>query len=148
MVKKEALKVDAAPLTMMKRELPDDNTPMIEAEELEAGEVVLKEEDEDDDSMLNAIENIILVTEAKEKAVAVSEDLNIGTSSEQTFSTGMASTLNILWQQGLLVSTSHAPPTAPQPQMLKVTDYLIGHQLDGVLAAGQDLVISWPFANG
>jgi len=32
--------------------------------------------------------------------------------------------------------------------MLKVTDYLVGHQLDDALAAGQDLVISWPFADG
>jgi hypothetical protein len=115
-VKKEALKVDAAPLTTTKRELPDDDTPMIEAEELEAGEVVLKEEDEDDDAMLNAIENVILVTEAEEKAAAESEDLNVGASSEQTFSTGMASTLNILRQQGLLASTSRAPSAAPQPQ--------------------------------
>jgi len=75
--------------------------------------VVLKEEDEDDDAMLNAIENIILVTEAEEKAAAESEDLNIGTSSEQTFSTGIASTLNILRQQGLLASTSCTPSAAP-----------------------------------
>jgi hypothetical protein len=52
----------------MKQELPDDNAPMIEAEELEASEVVLKEEDEDNNAMLNAIENVILVTEAEEKA--------------------------------------------------------------------------------
>jgi hypothetical protein len=147
-VKKEALKVDAALLTMTKQELPDDNRPMIEAEELEAGEVVLKEEDEDDDAMLNTIENVILVTEAEEKAAAESEDLNVGMSSEQTFSTGMVLTLNILRQQGLLVSTSRALFAAPQPQTLKVTDYLVGHQLDDALAAGQDLVISWPFADG
>ncbi|TBU54678.1 actin-like ATPase domain-containing protein [Dichomitus squalens] len=30
----------------------------------------------------------------------------------------------------------------------KVTDYLVGSQLDEALAAGQDLVISWPFAEG
>jgi hypothetical protein len=115
-VKKEALKVDAAPLTTTKQELPDDNTPMIEAKELEAGEVVLKEEDEDNDAMLNTIENIILVTEAEEKAAAESKDLNVGVSSEQTFSTGMVSTLNILQQQGLLALTSRALSTAPQPQ--------------------------------
>jgi hypothetical protein len=127
---------------------PPYNTPMIEAEELEAGEVVLKEEDEDDDAMLNAIENVILVTKAEEKATAESEDLNVGVSSEQTFSTGMVSTPNILRQQGLLASTSRAPSAAPQPQTLKVTDYLVSHQLDDALAAGQDLIISWPFANG
>ena len=45
-------------------------------------------------------------------------------------------------------STSRAASAAPQPQTLKVTDYLVGHQLDDALAAGQDLIISWPFADG
>jgi U4/U6.U5 tri-snRNP-associated protein 1 len=116
-VKKEAPEVDAVLLKATKRELPDEeDTPMIEAEELEAGEVVMKEEeDEDDDAMLNAIENAIRVTEAKEKAAAEGEDLNVGTSSEQTFSTGMASTLNILRQQGLL-----ATPSADQMERERV----------------------------
>ena len=114
-VKKEAPKIDAAPLTTTKRESPDEDTPMIEAEELEAGEVVVKEEDEDDDAMLNAIENAIRVTEAEEKAAAESENLDVGTSSEQTFSTGMASTLNILRQQGLL-----ATPTGDQMERERV----------------------------
>ena len=46
------------------------------------------------------------------------------------------------------MSTSRAASAAPQPQTLKVTDYLVGHQLDDALAAGQELVISWPFADG
>jgi U4/U6.U5 tri-snRNP-associated protein 1 len=79
---------------------------MEEAEELEAGEVVVKEEDDDDDAVLNAIENAIRVTEAEEKAAAENGDVSVGTSSEQTFSTGMASTLNILRQQGLLATPS------------------------------------------
>ncbi|KAN0120677.1 SART-1 family domain containing protein [Russula decolorans] len=108
-VKRQAPEVDSAPLTTTKRELPDEDTPMIEAEELEAGEVVMKEEDEDEDAVLNAIEDAIRVAEAEEKAAAEGEDLNVGTSSEQTFSTGMASTLNILRQQGLV-----ATPTADQ----------------------------------
>ena len=45
-------------------------------------------------------------------------------------------------------STSRAASAAPQPQSLKVTDYLVGPQLDDALAAGQELVISWPFADG
>jgi len=49
------------------------------------------------------------VTEAEEKATAEDENLDVGTSSEQMFSTGMALTLNILQQQGLL-----ATPTANQ----------------------------------
>jgi hypothetical protein len=113
---KETLKVDAALLTTTKQELPDNDTLMIEAKELEAGEVMLKEENEDNDAMLNTIENVILVTEAEKKAAAESKDLKVGASSEQTFSTGMASTLNILRQQGLLVSTSHAPSATLQPQ--------------------------------
>jgi hypothetical protein len=36
----------------------------------------------------------------------------------------------------------------PQPPMLKVTDYLVGPQLDDAIAAGQELTISWPFADG
>ncbi|KAH9993724.1 actin-like ATPase domain-containing protein [Russula compacta] len=45
------------------------------------------------------------------------------------------------------MSTSRAASAVPQPQTLKVTDYLVGPQLDDALAAGQELVISWPFAN-
>ena len=102
-VKKEAPVADGpATSTPMKQASPDEDIPMEEAEELEAGEVVVKEEDEDDDAMLNAIENAIRVTEAEEKAAAEDGNLDVGTSSEQTFSTGMASTLNILRQQGLL----------------------------------------------
>jgi U4/U6.U5 tri-snRNP-associated protein 1 len=109
-VKKEAPEADGpSSLTPMKQQSPDEDVPMEEAEELEAGEVVTKEEDEDDDAMLNAIENAIRVTEAEEKAAAEGGDVSVGTSSEQTFSTGMASTLNILRQQGLL-----ATPTADQ----------------------------------
>jgi U4/U6.U5 tri-snRNP-associated protein 1 len=83
---------------------------MEEAKELEASDVVIKEKGEDNDAMmLNAIENAIWVTEAEEKGTAEDENLDVGTSLEQTFSTGMAPTLNILWQQGFL-----AMPTADQ----------------------------------
>ncbi|KAG6879874.1 hypothetical protein C0992_010227 [Termitomyces sp. T32_za158] len=82
--------------------------PMEEIE-VEAGEVVVKEEDEEEEdemAMLNAIENAIRDTELEEGAGAQvkkeEEDDVGGTSSEQTFSAGMASTLNILRQQGLL----------------------------------------------
>lgn len=36
----------------------------------------------------------------------------------------------------------------PQPMKAAVTDYLVGKQLDEAIAAGQDLIISWPFAKG
>jgi len=108
-VKKEAPEANGpATLTPMKQASPDEDIPMEEVEELEAGEVVLMEEDEGDDEMLNAIENAIRMTEAEEKAAAEGNH-DVGTSSEQTFNTGMASTLNILRQQGLL-----ATPTADQ----------------------------------
>jgi len=73
-------------------------------DELETGEIQMKdEEDEDFDmDMLNEIEDVIKKTEAEE---ANNGDL-IGTSNEQTFSAGMASTLNILRQQGILAQSS------------------------------------------
>ncbi|KAI0319639.1 actin-like ATPase domain-containing protein [Amylostereum chailletii] len=48
-------------------------------------------------------------------------------------------------------STSRAASALPQPHPLpsaRVTDYLVGTQLDDALAAGHDLVVSWPFADG
>ena len=51
-------------------------------------------------------------------------------------------------EAGPSASTSRAASAAPQPQVLKVTDYLVGRQLDDAIAAGQELVISWPFAEG
>ncbi|KAG7089595.1 hypothetical protein E1B28_011262 [Marasmius oreades] len=72
-------------------------------DEIEAGEVVVKEEDEEDEmAILDQIEEAIKSTEAEEAA-----NDGVGTSNEQTFKSGMASTLNILRQQGIL-----ATPTA------------------------------------
>jgi U4/U6.U5 tri-snRNP-associated protein 1 len=106
-VKREPPGADGpATLAASKQASPDEDIPMEEAEELEAGEVAVKDEDEDDDAMLNAIENALRVTEAEEKAAVDGGDVIGGTSSEQTFSTGMASTLNILRQQGLLATPS------------------------------------------
>lgn len=100
-VKREAPGTDG-PVTSatLKQASPYEDVHIEEAEELEAGEVV-KDEDDDDDAMLNAIENAIRVTEAEEKAAVEDGTLGVGTSSEQTFNGGMASTLNILRQQGL-----------------------------------------------
>ncbi|CCM01386.1 uncharacterized protein FIBRA_03437 [Fibroporia radiculosa] len=84
-------------------------------EELEAGEVVVKEEDDDDEEMLNAIENAIRETEEMEKVAAENPDVPVGTLSEQTYSSGLASTLNILRSQGIL-----AAPTADQREREKV----------------------------
>ena len=86
-------------------------------EEIEAGEVVVKEE-EDEEAMLNAIESAIKQTEAMESAQsqeASSADAPVGTSVEQTFGSGMAATLNILRQQGVL-----AQPKADQLERERV----------------------------
>lgn len=80
-------------------------------DELEAGEVRVKDEEEEDFdmNMLDAIEDAIKKTEEEERAAVEGGDAGgdgVGTSSEQTFSTGMASTLNILRQQGILAQPS------------------------------------------
>jgi hypothetical protein len=46
-------------------------------------------------------------------------------------------------------STSRASSLPQQfATSAKVNDYLVGAQLDEALAAGQDILISWPFADG
>ncbi|KAF9477757.1 actin-related protein [Pholiota conissans] len=49
-----------------------------------------------------------------------------------------------------LASTSRATSLFPQTAVPKasVKDYLVGPALDEALASGQDLIISWPFADG
>lgn len=84
-------------------------------EELEAGEVVVKEEEEDEEAMLNAIEEAIKQQEAADQAARSGEDVPVGTASEQTFGAGMAATLNILRSQGVL-----ATPTADQKERERV----------------------------
>lgn len=87
-----------------------------EMDEMEVEDVAIKEEDEEDEgAMLNAIEAAIKATEAAERAEADGAEADVGgTSTEQTFSTGMASTLNILRQSGIL-----APPSASQSEREK-----------------------------
>jgi actin-related protein 9 len=51
-------------------------------------------------------------------------------------------------EAGPSMSNSRAMSAAPQLQSLKVTDYLFGLQLDGALAAGQEVTVSWPFIDG
>ncbi|KAK7050991.1 hypothetical protein VNI00_005103 [Paramarasmius palmivorus] len=77
-------------------------------DEVEAGEVRVKDEEDEDDemAMLNAIEDAIKKTEAEEAGQDQSAETNVGTSNEQTFKSGMASTLNILRQQGILAAPS------------------------------------------
>ncbi|OCH94381.1 SART-1 protein [Obba rivulosa] len=75
-------------------------------DELEAGEVPVKEE-ENEEEMLNALENAIKEAEEEEqKQAALNGDVSIGTLNEQNFSSGMAATLSILRQQGILAKPS------------------------------------------
>ncbi|KAF8825124.1 hypothetical protein HHX47_DHR7000666 [Lentinula edodes] len=73
--------------------------------EIEAGEAVKDEDDDEEDDMeiLNRIEAAIKAEESEQHNAA---DNAVGTSSEQNFKSGMASTLNILRQQGILAAPS------------------------------------------
>ena len=85
--------------------------------ELEAGEVAFKEDDYDEE-MLDAIEDVIKATEAQEQRTGVKTeeaDLELGTSGEKTHSSGLAATLGILRHQGVL-----ATPTAESTEREKV----------------------------
>ena len=85
-------------------------------EELEAGELPVKEEEDDDEAMLHALEAAISAAEAAEAKVKREDAaMQVGTSSEQTFGQGMAATLNILRQQGVL-----AAPSADQKERERV----------------------------
>lgn len=88
------LKSESRDVSMAPGDLPID--------ELEAGEVVVKDEDDIDMDMLDKLEDAIKETEAEEKAAAERGDGGVGTSSEQHFASGMAASLNILRQQGIL----------------------------------------------
>lgn len=44
-------------------------------------------------------------------------------------------------------SSDHAQAQLPLPNT-KVTDYLVGPQIDDAIASGQEVVIFWPFAKG
>ncbi|KIK93479.1 hypothetical protein PAXRUDRAFT_828941 [Paxillus rubicundulus Ve08.2h10] len=81
--------------------------------EIEAGEVVMKEED--DEEILEAIEQAIRDTEADERIAAENGGLEVGTSTEPTFGSGMSGTLALLRQQGLL-----AQPTDDQQERERV----------------------------
>lgn len=105
-VKKEPPREAALPRETPKPRSPSADIEMQEGdqavEELEAGEVRVKDEDEEDEEMLNAIQYALQQTEAEEKAATEDSDLAVGTATEQNYSSGMASTLNILRQQGIL----------------------------------------------
>ena len=90
--------------------IPDD----VPLDELEAGEVRVKDEDMDMD-MLDELEHVIKQMESEENVAADAGEDGVGTSSEQHFNSGMAAALNILRQQGIL-----SDPNADQGQREKV----------------------------
>ncbi|TFY60449.1 hypothetical protein EVJ58_g5150 [Rhodofomes roseus] len=118
-VKKESPSQAPASRQTPKPHSPSADVKMEEGDEvldeLEAGEVRVKEEQDYDEEMLNAIENAIKETEAAEKAVTDNSEVEVGTSTEQTYSSGMASTLNILRHQGVL-----APPKADDQERERI----------------------------
>lgn len=80
-------------------------------DEIEAGEVVVKDEDEEgEEAMLQAVEQAIKAAEAEERAAAEKgANIEVGTAGEHTYSSGLTGALALLRQQGLL-----AAPTADQ----------------------------------
>ncbi|KAJ4477177.1 SART-1 family-domain-containing protein [Lentinula aciculospora] len=108
-VKKEPTeKPSPPPPESLRPSLPSRNTSMapedVVLNEMEVGEAAVKDEDEEDDmEILNRIEAAIKAEEAEQHSAS---DEPVGTSSEQTFKSGMASTLNILRQQGILSAPS------------------------------------------
>lgn len=85
----------------------------IEDDEVEAGEVTMKEE-EDEEAMLHALESAIASAEAGVKKEEDDDDVEVGTAGAQTYGSGLGATLNILRQQGVI-----APPSADQREREK-----------------------------
>ncbi|KAJ6494840.1 SART-1 family-domain-containing protein [Mycena vitilis] len=108
-VKEEGAEPSAVPSKQPSQSRDVSMAPGDEAlDELEAGEVEMemKEEDEQDDmAILDAIEDLMKTVEAeqaKPDQFGIADDGIGGTASEQTFRSGLAGTVNILRQQGVL----------------------------------------------
>ncbi|KAJ7707694.1 SART-1 family-domain-containing protein [Mycena rosella] len=90
-------------------------------QELEAGEVEMKDEDDEDDmAILNAIEDMVKSVEAEQEAPSqfgLADDGIGGTASEQTFRAGLAGTVNILRQQGVLAKPAEELQSREQVQI-------------------------------
>lgn len=63
-------------------------------------------------------------------------------------SNGESGACSVPTQDILRVDDLAGPSTSTPPSSVKVTDYLVGVQLDEALAAGQDVIVSWPFEEG
>ena len=117
-----AVKKEPEETTASRRTSPPAARPDVKMEEtdvalaeLEAGEVAVKDYDNE---MLDAIADAIHAAEAEEQKTGVKteeDDLELGTSGEKTHSSGLAGTLNILRHQGIL-----ATPTAESTERERV----------------------------
>lgn len=122
-VKEEPKETSVAPSKRPSQSRDVSMAPGDEAlEELEAGEVDVKEEEdpENDMAILDAIENLLKSVESEQAeasqfGVAADEDSIGGTASEQTFRSGLGGTVSILRQQGIL-----AKPVEEQQDREKV----------------------------
>jgi U4/U6.U5 tri-snRNP-associated protein 1 len=113
--------------------------------ELQAGGVSVKEEDEEDEgAMLNALEAAMKEAEAEGASLDHDPSADVGTAAEQSFGTGLASTLNILRQQGLIAGA--ASDLQEREQVQRQRDLWLAAQrrrvaereLDRVRARGQN----------
>ncbi|KAJ7756440.1 SART-1 family-domain-containing protein [Mycena maculata] len=93
-------------------------------QELEAGEVEMKDEEEEDErddaAILDAIENLMKSVEAEQaenSQFGIADDGIGGTASEQTFRSGLAGTVNILRQQGVLAKPAEEQQYREQVQI-------------------------------
>lgn len=76
--------------------------------EVQSSGVAIKEEEDDEDegAMLNALEAAMKEVEAEGASLDHNLGTDVGTAAEQSFGSGLASTLNILRQQGLIAGGS------------------------------------------
>lgn len=74
-----------------------------ESDEAEAGEITMKEE-EDEEEIMHALQNAMQSVEAEVKKET--EDADVGTAAELAFGPGLASTLKTLQKQGLIAPSS------------------------------------------
>ncbi|KAJ7035076.1 SART-1 family-domain-containing protein [Mycena alexandri] len=89
-------------------------------EELEAGEVEMEEEEEDDMAIIDRIENLLKTVEAEQAETSqfgIADDGIGGTASEQTFRSGLAGTVNILRQQGVLTKPADEQQSRERVQL-------------------------------
>ncbi|EJD49079.1 SART-1 protein [Auricularia subglabra TFB-10046 SS5] len=116
---KRKVKVEPKPVVLpqSRQESPERMQVDQPLAELEAGDVQIKEEDDDEDEamMLDQIENAIRIVEEEEKSGTAGAADEVGTAGEATIGAGLAGALSVLRRQGIL-----ATPSADQVEREKV----------------------------